>query len=160
GPHVKVFSGKDGSLLDSFFAYASSFTGGVTVAGGDVNGDGFGDIITGAASGGAPHVKAFSGTNLQVLASFYAFDPNTVSGVYVAAGDLNNDGKAEIVAGVASGTPIVSTFDGATGAQISSFLAYTPVVPTGLLSLLGEGGLLPSNSGVRVAVVKQADGKA
>ena len=30
GPHVKVFSGTDGSLLHSFFAFESGFTGGVS----------------------------------------------------------------------------------------------------------------------------------
>src|SRR5207244_1471724 len=36
GPHVKVFSGVDGSLLLSFFAYDARFSGGVFVAAGDL----------------------------------------------------------------------------------------------------------------------------
>ena len=47
GPHVRVFSGADGSELAGFFAYDPAFLGGVAVAGGDVNGDGLADIITG-----------------------------------------------------------------------------------------------------------------
>jgi ABC-type sulfate transport system permease subunit len=31
-PHVKVFSGKDLSLLASFFAFSEAFTGGVTIS--------------------------------------------------------------------------------------------------------------------------------
>src|SRR4051794_3310247 len=38
GPHVKVYSGKDGSVIRSFFAYDAGFHGGVYVATGDVNG--------------------------------------------------------------------------------------------------------------------------
>src|SRR5581483_11561510 len=34
-PHVKVFSGKDGTLLKSFLAFDGTFAGGVNVAGGD-----------------------------------------------------------------------------------------------------------------------------
>src|SRR5262249_28422187 len=45
GPHVKVFSGADGTVLQSFFAYDAGFLGGVRVAAGDVNGDGFADVI-------------------------------------------------------------------------------------------------------------------
>jgi hypothetical protein len=56
-PHVKVFSGTDNSLIRSFFAYASSFRGGVFVSGGDVDGDGTDEVVTEA--GGIPHVKAF-----------------------------------------------------------------------------------------------------
>src|SRR5262249_44912312 len=61
GPHVKVFDGLSGMEVRSFFAYNAAFTGGVFVAGGDVNGDGFDDIITGAGPGGGPHVEVFSG---------------------------------------------------------------------------------------------------
>ena len=40
--HVKVFDGRTGGLLSSFLPYGS-FTGGVRVAAGDVNGDGIAD---------------------------------------------------------------------------------------------------------------------
>src|SRR4029077_12849365 len=33
GPHVKVFDGQTGAVLQSFFAYDAAFRGGVTVAG-------------------------------------------------------------------------------------------------------------------------------
>ena len=99
GPHVEVFSGTNLSLLKSFFPYATAFTGGVRVGSGDVNGDHVADIITGAGPGGGPHVQAFSGTNLALFQSVIAFDGSFAGGVYVAAGDVNNDGKADIVVG-------------------------------------------------------------
>jgi hypothetical protein len=75
GPHVAVFSGANLQLLASFFAYDPFFPGGVNVAAGDVDGDGHADIITGAGPGGGPHVAVFSGASLQLLASFFAYDP-------------------------------------------------------------------------------------
>jgi len=94
---VEVYN-PDGSVRFSFLAYAG-FTGGVHVALGDVNGDGFADIITGAGAGGGPHVKVFDGITGDEIASFFAYDLTFTGGVFVAAGDVTGDGKADIVTG-------------------------------------------------------------
>ena len=65
GPLVTVtFNNTDtlgnGPQYLSFFAYDPSFTGGVRVALGDVNGDGNRDIITAAGPSGSPHIKVFT----------------------------------------------------------------------------------------------------
>jgi uncharacterized protein (TIGR03118 family) len=125
GPHVKVFSGKDGSLLRSFFAYDASFFGGVFVAVGDTNGDGFGDIITGADAGGGPHVKVFSGKDNSLLLSFFAYDPTFFGGVRVASGDVNADGFDDIITGAGpGGAPHVKVFNGRDGSLRTSFFAF------------------------------------
>jgi len=124
-PHVKVFDGTNGSLLQSFFAYAPGFTGGVYVAAGDVNGDGFADIITGPGSGGGPQVKVFDGVTLGTLKSFFAYDPTFQGGVRVAAGDVNGDGLADIVTGAGPGAgPHVKVFESQTLSLLHSFFAY------------------------------------
>jgi hypothetical protein len=103
GPHVKVFDADTGAEVYSFFAYDASFRGGVRVAVGDVNGDGVPDIVTTPGPGGGPHVKVFSGADLSVLASFFAYDSSFRSGANVAVGDLDADGVAEVVTGAAPG---------------------------------------------------------
>jgi hypothetical protein len=103
GPHVKVFDGATGDILASFFAYDPSFTGGVSVAGADLNGDGKADVITGAGPGGGPHVKAFDVNTGTVLASYFAYDSSFRGGVNVAAGDVTGDGLADIVTGAGPG---------------------------------------------------------
>ena len=75
GPHVRVFSGRDGRELLSIYAYDPTFTGGVNVAAADVTGDGTPELITGAGAGGGPHVKVFAADGTQ-LQSFYAFAPS------------------------------------------------------------------------------------
>jgi len=125
GPHVKVFSGADLSLLASFFAYDPFFTGGVYVAAGDVNGDGRADIITGAGAGDGPLVNVFSGADLSVLASFNAYTPAHQGGVFVAAGDVNGDGRADIITGAGpGGGPHVRVFSGVDLSDLASFFAY------------------------------------
>jgi hypothetical protein len=96
-PLVRVFSGWSGAVIRRFVAYAAGFRGGVHVAAGDMNADGYADIICGAGPGGGPHVVAFSGADLSLLASFYAYAPEFAGGVWVAAGDVDGDGRAEIV---------------------------------------------------------------
>ena len=109
GPHVKMFSGADlFPIADvtvavlpyarrSFFAYESDFRGGVSVAVADVNGDGYADIITGAGHGGGPRVTVVSGKDQSILENYFAYDPSMRSGIMVAAGDINGNGRAEIV---------------------------------------------------------------
>jgi len=127
GPHVEAFSGANGSVLRSFFAYVPAFTGGVTVGAGDVNGDGKADIITGAGPGGGPHVEVFSGATGARLLSFFAFDPSFRGGVYVAGGDVNGDGTADIIAGPgAGGWSQVRVFDGRNTQLLAMFFAYDP----------------------------------
>ena len=64
GPNVKVFDGANNyTEIRNFFAYSPFFSSGIFVASGDVNGDGYSDIITGAGAGGGPHVQGFSGSD-------------------------------------------------------------------------------------------------
>ena len=122
---MKVFDGVNGAIIHSFFAYPPNFTGGVSVAAGDVNGDGWTDIITGAGAG-APggHVKAFDGQTGAEIRSFFAY-PGFTGGVRVAAGDVNADGRDDIITGAGpGGGPHVRVFNGLTGARLTSFLAF------------------------------------
>nr|MCU0706303.1 Ig-like domain-containing protein [Fimbriiglobus sp.] len=139
GPHVRVFDGATGAELASFFAFDPAFTGGVNVASGDINGDGVADLIVGAGAGGGPHVKAFDGKTGAEIHSFFAFDPTFRGGVNVAVGDLDGDGRGEIVTGAgAGGGPHVKVFDGKTGAEIHSFFAFDPSFRGGVNVAVGD----------------------
>src|SRR5438093_342598 len=101
---VQVYDAQDGSLkftLDPF----PGFTGGLSAAGGDVTGDGVPDIATSTGSGGGPRVVVFNGANLATVASFFAFDPGSRNGFNIAVGDVNADGRADIVTGAGTGEP-------------------------------------------------------
>ena len=146
GPLVTVtFS--DGTYT-TFFAYASTFTGGVRVAAADVNGDGILDIVTGAGPGGGPQVNVFSfnSTGEVVLRqSFFAFDdPSFTGGVYVAAGDTNNDHFDDVVIGAgAGGGPRVQVYAGSatgvvTSAPLNDFFAYASSFTGGVVVAAGD----------------------
>jgi trimeric autotransporter adhesin len=124
---VRIYDGATGRLSKSFFAYSIYWHGGVNVAVGDVNGDGRADLVTGAEAGGGPNVKAFDGKSLAAFRIFMAYDPHFRGGVRVAVGDVNGDGKADIITAPGAGmASFVKTFSGATGSLISTFMAYDP----------------------------------
>lgn len=115
----------DGSVRFSFFAYDSAYTGGIRVAVGDVNGDGFTDLVTTPGEGVASHVRVFDGVTGVLERSFFAFDPSFIGGASVAVGDTSGDGRADIVIGAgANGQSHVRVFDGITSGIISDFFAY------------------------------------
>ncbi|KKR20261.1 MAG: FG-GAP repeat protein [Parcubacteria group bacterium GW2011_GWE2_39_37] len=95
GPQIRVFN-KDGKVLNSFFAYDKGYRGGITVAVGDLNGDGRNEIITAPGSGRGPQIKIFNSTG-KLLGSFFAYDKTSQEGISVNAADINLDGKAEIL---------------------------------------------------------------
>jgi hypothetical protein len=147
GPHVRSFDGRTGAqlsgLLGSFFAFNPSFTGGVFVAAGDVNGDGRDDVIVSAGPGGGPHVRVYSGNGGALLGEFYAYSPNFSGGVHVAAGDVDGDGRAEIITGAgAGGGPHVRVFDTPGGVLYSgtlgSFFAYNANFRGGVFVAAGD----------------------
>ena len=82
-PAVSEVVGASGGELQSFFAFPGVNTE-VRVGAGDVNGDGIDDIIAGLGPGAPTHVKAFSGTNLALLQSFFPYGTGFAGGVYVA----------------------------------------------------------------------------
>ncbi|MGH2811473.1 MAG: Calx-beta domain-containing protein [Actinomycetota bacterium] len=126
--------------LSDFFAYSPSFAGGVFVATGDVNGDGCTDLITGAGAGGGPHVKVFH-ANGALLAQGFAYHPFFTGGVTVAAGDIDLDGRAEVITGAGpGGGPHVKVFDVAGGELRvrNSFFAYAPSFAGGVFVGAGD----------------------
>ena len=131
----------------SFYAYSSAYTGGVRVAIGDVNGDGYADLITGTGVGGGPHIKVFDlrGGQPVTIASFFAFEPTFMGGVYVATGDINADGYADVIVGAGqTGGPRVKVFNGAAGYAINTiapamdFFAYDPSFTGGVTVSAGN----------------------
>lgn len=112
GPHVQIIWPYS-FQVKGFLAYDETFRKGITVACGDLNGDGTIEIVTGSGSGGGPQVRIFDLNGVSKFTpGFFAYAQNFRGGVNVAVGDVNGDGRDEIItAPGASGGPHVRVFN-------------------------------------------------
>lgn len=139
GPRVGVFDGVTGAQLYDFFGYEDTFRGGVTVAVGDVDLDGYGDLILGTGPGGGSRVRVLSGRDLTPLRDVEVYEKTFRGGVSVAAADVNGDGIVDLItsAGVGGG-PRVVVVDGRSSAQLASFFVFDPNSRTGFTVAGGD----------------------
>ena len=136
GPHIRVFD-TYGNLLSEFFAYGADFFGGVNVAIGDIDGDGKDEIVTAPMFNGGPHVRGFTDKG-RVKFQFFAYDKEFHGGVNLAIGDMNNDGKDDIITAPASNCrPEIKVFDYRQRIK-SKFLAFDSDKTSGVEVSVGD----------------------
>jgi len=172
GPRVTIWNMTPAgfSLRKNFLAFSDpNFRGGARVAIGDVNNDGTVDLGVAAGFEGGPRVTIYDGDELfgsqtqpgtaqepVQLANFYAFAGPDVerlrNGVFLALGDINGDGFADLIAGAGpGGAPRVSIISGSLLMSSGQAAVDTP------LADFFVAGNTSDRGGVRVAA-KQADG--
>ncbi|HEX4610737.1 MAG TPA: VCBS repeat-containing protein [Urbifossiella sp.] len=166
GPRVTIFSlsGGTATMKANFFGIDDpNFRGGARAAVGDVNHDGTPDLIVAAGFGGGPRVAvfdgktAFSGSPVKLVSDFFAFPGsdavNLRNGVFVAAGDVDGDGFADLIfGGGPGGAPRVSILSGALVA--ANNVAGAQGAPLANFFVAGNSA---DRGGVRVAAL-DADG--
>lgn len=129
-PVVVFFDGETGTQFSSLFPFGQQSITGFNLAAADINGDGRPDLVA-AANSLTPRVIGISlatqQQQQQTLFDFLAFDANFGGGVRVAAGDLDGDGRADVVAGAGTGGGgRVRIFSGSDTSQtLADFFAYS-----------------------------------
>ena len=124
-PSVSVFNAVTSQPMGAFYAYSNQYLCGVRVALSEAGADGTSFAVIGSTINS--HVVAFDLNDYyNPILSFNAFHDNlTPQGIYVASGDLNDDGLNEMVVGAGRGTasPQIAVF-GMDGKLKKSFNAF------------------------------------
>lgn len=119
-PRVVIFDGasltgeQPTRMNPAFLAFGRQMKDGVNLGMGDVDGDGFDDLIVSQDGGGNTKVRVWSGSivaaaptaplsQLPTYQQFFANGTRDRNGIRVVARDLDGDGKAEVVTSAASG---------------------------------------------------------
>ncbi len=165
-PLVKVYNSSTEQLMFSFYAYSQSFAGGVRVFMADVNGDSVLDVIVAPGAGKVPglagdQVKVYDGAQLALaglgsptglvanpepalIGNAIIPQPTSyLGGLYVAAADFDNDGKAEIITSRSKGVSQIQIFNYNSGTSTyqsfaTPFAPYAKTVTTGALVAAGD----------------------
>ena len=123
---VIVYEGRRGSQLgNTILPFGQGAKVAVRVAGADVDGDGYGDVVAATGVGTPPRVAVYGGRAITLstaggsaIAPISAFSVGRGNGVFVAAADMNRDGRAEVIIGSTAAT--VAVYDGLDGKVVSS----------------------------------------
>jgi hypothetical protein len=133
GPRVKTFDGSNLNVINDFFAFETSFTGGVYVSAGNIGGGAVDKIVVGAGSGGAPFVRLFD-QNGAMLQSFLAYASTFTGGVRVATGLTSSTAtSADIITGPGIGaTPNVRSYNSQGQLAQLNFFAFSQAFSGGI----------------------------
>jgi len=93
---ISVF-GDGFSLRERWPVYESSFLGGVSVAAGNIDGQGYDEIVVGAGTGKKPEIRVYDSIGTQLYDQFFAYTALNEPGIDVQVLDVDFDGKDDIV---------------------------------------------------------------
>lgn len=135
---IKIYKAQNLFEQSSYLVLNKDNYGGAHIAVGDIDGDNIEEIIVGSGVGDIPEVKIYNGNGRYIGKRFQPFHPEFRGGITVAAGDVNGDGKDELIFGQASlGESRVKIYQ-ANGKIIKEFLAYAPGLECGVNLSTGD----------------------
>ncbi len=114
GPQVQVYRYEKGKLIlmTQFLAYPGTFRGGLSLAAGDTDANGYQSIITAPSAGGGPDVRVYRYEKGKFVkkAAILAYGSGNRDGVNLTSVDMNRDGKDEVITAPINGKSNVRVY--------------------------------------------------
>jgi uncharacterized repeat protein (TIGR01451 family) len=156
GPHVRVFQvfGERVVEVNSFYSDGEPYRGGIYVACADVTGDGRPEIVTGTGAIGPATIRVWD-TGLFTFTEIATWQVGSTPEARVAACDVNNDGRAEVIATTGPGTAAVLRAYHGTGALIGGIGVLRGSTGGAFVAC---GDVLPGPAGPEIVVSADAGG--
>jgi peptidylprolyl isomerase len=169
-PLVRLVNGETGTVVAETLAFEAAFRGGVRVALADVTGDGQVEVLAASGPGRVAEIRVFEqvvaggGTTLREIPGLRLrpFGDGYRGGADVAAGDVNADDRADIIAAASRGAGFVNVFLAPeSGAPISNvpFRSFTAFAPSYLGGATVAAADLGTFSGGRTVDAATPDGR-
>ena len=138
-PLVRLVDADTGAVKAQVMAFEGSFKGGVRVAMGDVDGDAVAEVLAASGPGRVGEIRVFKQqvaggtTTLTELVAYRTipFGLRYTGGVEVAAGDLDGNGREDIVAAMSRGAGTVNAFLSVAAADPVQNVAFKTFTPFG-----------------------------
>jgi len=128
---IKIYGIYGDDRRTDFYPFGKNYTGGYSLAIGDVDGDGFQELVVGR--GGDKTQLYIYDRNLKLKKEFTPFESNFKGGINVATGDLDGNKTDEIIVGRGDGgKPEVKVFDITGKLLYQSFTAYSSLTNPGI----------------------------
>jgi|GEM_PF-2410996 len=134
-PRVTIYQA-DGSVVRTFPVFGANQRGGLSVATGDVDGDGVDEIVVGSGPGQPREARIYSFAG-KLVRRIRVGDAKLADGVTVAVGNVRGDSALEIITGSVTGTTDVRIFS-ARGTLLKKFLAFSATDKTGVAVAVGD----------------------
>jgi cyclophilin family peptidyl-prolyl cis-trans isomerase len=136
-PVVQLVNAETGAVLAQATVFEPGFRGGVRVGMGDLDNNGIPEIVVASGAGRVGEIRVFrqrvtgGTTTLRELPAYRTlpFGARYTGGVEVAVGDVDGNGRDDLVAAMARGAGTVSVFRSVTGADPIENAPYRTFTP-------------------------------
>lgn len=135
-PTVRIFNQR-GKIIRAFAGAASRFRGGLNLASGDIDGDREAELLITAQKAGTSTLRIYDG-NAKLIGAFLLYNRNVRGGFQVTTGDVDGDGKDDIITVPGKGLgPQIRVFSGK-GKAMTSFFALASSYRGGMSVSTGD----------------------